>query len=136
MMMYVFSPTVSIISQEAVRHWKSLLHHICGVHRWEEDNVEQRCKHRDYTAEEQQKRVWLTPNTPPYNALKAIVLDPFVLRDLKQMALFKHTGMYVCSCVYVTGCLENQCKTFVFYFTAPPSPLLSFLPIGATPRCF
>lgn len=51
------------------------------------------CKHNDYTEEEQRKKKWLPADSPAFRALQGIVLDPNLLRDLRQMAQFKHTGI-------------------------------------------
>ncbi|KAJ8346555.1 hypothetical protein SKAU_G00279560 [Synaphobranchus kaupii] len=80
------------IHQELTRRWKSLLHHICGVHRWEEDGVNYTCHHRSLTPDEQRRKKWLQPDSPAYKALSSVVLDKKLLLDLKQMANFKHTG--------------------------------------------
>ena len=81
------------VLQLCVQQWKSLVHHITGVHRWEEDGVQQTCKHREYTMEEQKSRKWLTPDSSSFRAIQGIVLDPTILRDLRKMAHFKHTGI-------------------------------------------
>ncbi|KAJ8359071.1 hypothetical protein SKAU_G00155960 [Synaphobranchus kaupii] len=77
---------------ELIRRWKSLLHHICGVHRWEEDGVNYTCHHRSLTPDEQRRKKWLQPDSPAYKALSSVVLDKKLLLDLKQMENFKHTG--------------------------------------------
>ena len=71
-----------------------MVHHICGVHRWEEDGVEHTCQHREYTAEEQRRKKWLTTDSSAFRVVQGIVMDPNILRDLRQMAQFKHTGVY------------------------------------------
>lgn len=76
-----------------MRRWTSLVHHICGVHRWEESGVEYTCFHAPLTEDEQQKKKLMKADSPAYVALKSVVLDNKLLRDLRQMALFKHTGM-------------------------------------------
>ena len=73
--------------------WKSLVHHISGVHRWEEDNVEHTCSHREYSADEQRRKKWLTTDSSAFRVVQSIVLDANLIRDLKQMSHFKHTGM-------------------------------------------
>ncbi|KAL7405012.1 hypothetical protein ABVT39_022367 [Epinephelus coioides] len=78
--------------EECVRRWKSLLHHICGVHRWEENGVEHTCHHSPLAEEHQSRRKWIKADSPPFQALKAIVMDRSLLQDLKQMSRFKHTG--------------------------------------------
>ncbi|XP_039634607.1 uncharacterized protein LOC120544717 [Perca fluviatilis] len=78
--------------EECVRRWKSQLQHIVGIHRWEEDGIQQTCHHAPLTANEQQRKRWMTVDSQAYRALKSIVLENNILRDLRQMALFKHTG--------------------------------------------
>ncbi|XP_063062373.1 uncharacterized protein LOC134455281 [Engraulis encrasicolus] len=78
--------------EECVRRWKSLLHHIVGIHRWEEDGEQHTCHHAPLTDDEQRRKRWMKVDSPAYKSLKSIVLDKNLLRDLKQMALFKHTG--------------------------------------------
>ncbi|KAL2076360.1 hypothetical protein ACEWY4_028061 [Coilia grayii] len=79
-------------AEECVRRWKSLLHHICGIHRWEENGQEYTCFHPPLTEEMQKKKRWLQQDSSAFRALKDLVLDQTLLRDLRQMALFKHTG--------------------------------------------
>ncbi|XP_063050308.1 uncharacterized protein LOC134445152 [Engraulis encrasicolus] len=81
--------------EECVRRWKSLLHHIVGIHRWEEDGEQHTCHHAPLTDDEQRRKRWMKVDSPAYKSLKSIVLDKNLLRDLKQMAVFKHTGEYV-----------------------------------------
>ncbi|XP_038126779.1 uncharacterized protein LOC119773727 [Cyprinodon tularosa] len=77
---------------DLIRKWKALLHHICGVHRWEEDGQEIKCVHADLTSEEQRRKRWLRRDSYAFKALTAIALDKGLMKDLRQMALFKHTG--------------------------------------------
>ena len=65
---------------------------MCGVHRWEEGGQEYKCYHDDLSADQQRRKKWLQKDSAPYNALKAIVLDKLLLRDMAHMTLFKHTG--------------------------------------------
>ncbi|XP_077065543.1 uncharacterized protein LOC143718343 [Siphateles boraxobius] len=78
--------------EECVRRWKSLLHHICGIHRWEEDGAQYTCNHTTLTEDEQRRKKWLRPDSSAFVALKGVMLDKNLLRDLRQMSLFKHTG--------------------------------------------
>lgn len=65
---------------------------MCGVHRWEEDGQEYKCYHEDLNEDQQRRKKWLEKGSAAWNALKAVVLDKNLLRDLRQMTLFKHTG--------------------------------------------
>ncbi|KAF1395013.1 hypothetical protein PFLUV_G00007130 [Perca fluviatilis] len=79
--------------QELLRRCKSILHHICGVHRWEEDGMEHKCYHTELPADEQRKKKWLAEDSPAYKVLYEVVPNTRLLKDLEQMALFKHTGL-------------------------------------------
>jgi len=37
----------------------------------------------------------LAEDSPAYNALYEVVMNARLLKDLEQMALFKHTGMFI-----------------------------------------
>ncbi|XP_076156980.1 uncharacterized protein LOC143140023 isoform X2 [Alosa pseudoharengus] len=78
--------------KELQRRWTSVLHHIRGVHRWEDDGNEYRCYHDDISADEQRIKKWLRHDSPAYKALYEVVMNTRLLNDLNQMALFKHTG--------------------------------------------
>ncbi|XP_063076993.1 uncharacterized protein LOC134466993 [Engraulis encrasicolus] len=78
--------------EECQRRWKSLLYHIRGIHRWEEEDAEHRCYHPPPTEEEQRRKMWLETDSPAFQALTGLVMDKNLLRDLRQMTLFKHTG--------------------------------------------
>uniref|UniRef100_A0A8C2FEU5 Uncharacterized protein n=1 Tax=Cyprinus carpio TaxID=7962 RepID=A0A8C2FEU5_CYPCA len=66
---------------QLLRRWTSILHHICD------------CYHADLSSDEQRKKKWLPQDSPAYKALYEVVLNTRLLKDLEQMALFKHTGM-------------------------------------------
>lgn len=71
-----------------------MLHHVCGVHRWEEDGQEYTCRHELLSQDQQRRKKWLMKGSAAWNALKTIVLDKNLLKDLGQMTLFKHTGQF------------------------------------------
>ena len=75
------------------RKWKSILHHVANVHRWEEDGVQYECDHEPMTDTQREKKKWLHPHSPAYKALTAIVNDKRLAQDLNQLNHFKHTGM-------------------------------------------
>ncbi|XP_057693123.1 uncharacterized protein LOC130916425 isoform X1 [Corythoichthys intestinalis] len=79
-------------SEELKRRWTSILYHICGIHRWEEDGVERTCYHHQLSAEEQRRKKWLPKDSPAFQTLSDHVLDKNLLKDLNHMTLFKHTG--------------------------------------------
>ncbi len=69
-----------------------MLYHICGIHRWEKDGQEYKCYHDVLRDEQQRRKKWLEKDSAAYNALKAVVNDKNLSRDLSQMTLFKHTS--------------------------------------------
>ncbi|XP_051522031.1 uncharacterized protein LOC127422499 isoform X4 [Myxocyprinus asiaticus] len=79
-------------ANDLTKKWKSLLHHICGVHHWMEDGRQHRCHHDDLLPEQQRRRRWLRKESPAFQSLSSLVLNKGLLNDLRQMALFKHTG--------------------------------------------
>nr|XP_055071078.1 uncharacterized protein si:dkeyp-30e7.2 isoform X1 [Misgurnus anguillicaudatus] len=82
-------------TKELLRRWRSILHHICGVHRWEEDGMIYKCYHTELPADVQRKKKWLAEDSPAYKALYEVCMNARLLKDLEQMALFKHTGMFI-----------------------------------------
>ncbi|CAM4661702.1 unnamed protein product [Leuciscus chuanchicus] len=77
---------------ELIKRWKSILHHICGVHSWIEDGEPKKCMHSELSSEEQRKKKWIDHTSRAFITLENLVLDKGLLKDLRQMALFKHTG--------------------------------------------
>ncbi|XDV52409.1 hypothetical protein PO909_021139 [Leuciscus waleckii] len=76
---------------ELIKRWKSILHHICGVHSWIEDGEPKKCMHSELSSEEQRKKKWIDHTSRAFITLENLVLDKGLLKDLRQMALFKHT---------------------------------------------
>lgn len=72
--------------------WKSILHHISGVHCWEENGMEYKCYHKELTRDQQRMKKWLSVDSPAYKALVEMVMDTRLLKDMEQMTLFKHAG--------------------------------------------
>lgn len=73
------------------------MHHVSGVHRWEEDGVEYTCSHPPLTPEQQERKKWIDPASPAFKSLKDIVTDNNLLCDLKHMSLFKELVIFFLS---------------------------------------
>lgn len=86
---------VSCNFQELHRRWASILHHITGVHRWEDNGRVYQCFHKQLSPEQQETKKWLSVDSPAYRSLRDMVLDKRLMKDLEQMTLFKHTGMFM-----------------------------------------
>ncbi|XP_056433018.1 uncharacterized protein LOC130371308 isoform X2 [Gadus chalcogrammus] len=82
-------------AEELKRRWTSVLHHICGIHRWEEDGQERTCYHRDLTEEQQRRKKWLQTDSTAFKTLSDHVLNKNLLKDLNHMTLFQHTETWL-----------------------------------------
>lgn len=75
--------------------WTSILHHIRGIHRWEDEHgVVQTCLHEPLDEDEQRLKMWLDEDSTAYRELSKYVTSPALLKDLRQMTLFKHTSKF------------------------------------------
>nr|XP_055053060.1 uncharacterized protein LOC129438330 [Misgurnus anguillicaudatus] len=78
--------------------WKSIIHHVCNEHEWrDDDGTLHQCDHPPLTAQDQRVRMWIGKDSVALQALSSLVLDKKLLKDLNQMALFKHTGENICT---------------------------------------
>lgn len=71
--------------------WGSITHHIVNVHEFPGQSYTQ-CAHPLLSDDEQRRKKWLQPNSPAHNALKEIVLNKALLKDIRQLNYFCHTG--------------------------------------------
>jgi len=71
--------------------WSSIVHHTVNVHEFTGDAFV-KCGHPPLTDDEQQRKKWLVPHSPAHDALKTIVLDRTLLKDIRQLSEFCHTG--------------------------------------------
>ncbi|XP_063045587.1 uncharacterized protein LOC134439608 [Engraulis encrasicolus] len=84
--------TPGMLQRLCISRWLSLLHHVLGVHRWEQNGLEHTCHQPSLSDDEQERKRWLALDSPAFNALRTIVTNKNLLNDMKQMTLFKHTG--------------------------------------------
>ncbi|XP_045184343.2 uncharacterized protein LOC123542510 [Mercenaria mercenaria] len=71
--------------------WISVLQHITNVHVFPGNHVTE-CRHGVLGEEIQRKTKWLKPNSAAHLALKEIVINPRLLKDIRQCSKFCHTG--------------------------------------------
>ena len=72
--------------------WLSLLYHITGVHEWSGCVKFHRCAHYVRPQEEEELIPYLDKESGVYAALKSIVMDKNLLKALRQVTCFCHTG--------------------------------------------
>ncbi|XP_073714613.1 uncharacterized protein [Misgurnus anguillicaudatus] len=100
---------------ELLVKWKSILYHIVGVHSWIEEGNTKKCDHNDLNPEQQWRKKWLQKESHAYRTLERLVLDKRLLNDLRQMALFKHTGELE---VFHSALLKYCSKSLHFHYTS------------------
>ena len=71
--------------------WKSVVHHISNVHEFDGEKLTQ-CPHEPLDPEVAKKKKWLAPGSKAHNALKEVVLDKRLVKDIRQLSEFCHTG--------------------------------------------
>ena len=73
--------------------WVSIVHHISNVHQWGDgDGLFDKCAHGTLSCEEIRAKLWLEPSSPSHTELCNIVLKNILLRDIKKLSWFQHTG--------------------------------------------
>ena len=77
-----------------VEKWKLILHHISNVHEWDSDpnSLFPKCAHPTLPPEEQHSKKWLKSGSVAHNALRSVVLQDRLLRYIKKLNGFHHTG--------------------------------------------
>ncbi|XP_056433403.1 uncharacterized protein LOC130371601 [Gadus chalcogrammus] len=97
--------------------WQSILHHVCNEHEWTEDDGQtNRCGHHPLTAQEQSKRQWMKRESSAFENLESLVNDKRLLKDLEQMALFKHTE-FIIVLLISWNTLQNHSVMIMFSFS-------------------
>ena len=72
--------------------WLSILQHVKNRHSWGGNKHVHKCCHPRLKATEERKKKWIKAGTPPYKDLQDIVLAKRLLKDLKYLTNFDHTG--------------------------------------------
>ncbi|XP_053563042.1 uncharacterized protein LOC128653648 [Bombina bombina] len=72
--------------------WKSCLYHVLNIHSWEENGIEYKCNHGELQLDKDQPRKWLSKQSESFHELEKIVCDAQMIKDLKHLNLFCHTG--------------------------------------------
>ena len=74
-----------------IEMWKSILYHIRNIHTFPGEKFTN-CGHSPLPPESQRKKKWLKEKGKAYVALEAVINDKRILKDLRQLNLFCHTG--------------------------------------------
>jgi len=95
-----------------VEKWLSCTHHIVNAHLWNGGKVT-RCDHGDY--EDDDDTSWLMRDSPAHIAMKSVVQNKKLLKDIRKLSLFCHTGQLE---VYHSLILKYASKRHHFRYTA------------------
>lgn len=74
-----------------VESWSSIIHHVVNRHEFPGEKYKG-CAHSPLSDDEQRRKKWLTPDSAAHNALKSIILNRSLLKDIRQLNEFCHTG--------------------------------------------
>lgn len=71
--------------------WKSIIQHVANVHTFE-GKLFTECKHDTLNLDIVEGTRWLNKNSKAHNALKEVILDKRLCKDIRQLSEFCHTG--------------------------------------------
>ena len=72
--------------------WISILQHVKNRHSWGGCKFVHKYCHPKLTPTEERRKKWMKAGTPPYHALQQIALEKRLLKDLRYLTNFDHTG--------------------------------------------
>lgn len=72
--------------------WISIVHHTANIHSWDTADLYHECAHPPIPREVARTKRWLRPGSPAHEALKEVIFDKNLLKDIKQLSLCCHTG--------------------------------------------
>ena len=81
-------------AQLLTEKWTSIVYHISNVHEWNggKDSKFNKCVHLTLPIEEQRSKKWLRSGSLVHTTLKNVVCNKNLLRDIKILTGFQHTG--------------------------------------------
>ena len=72
--------------------WISIVHHTANIHQWDSADYYHECPHPPIPRNVARTKRWLRPGSPAHEALKEVVFDKKLLKDIQQLTLSCHTG--------------------------------------------
>ena len=72
--------------------WISIVHHTANIHQWDSADLYHECPHPPIPRDVARTKRWLRPGSPAHEALKEVVFDKNLLKDIEQLTLNCHTG--------------------------------------------
>ena len=78
---------------ELTEKWVSILNHITNRHTWKGCKYYKRCAHKRLTKKQRSTKPFLKKSSPAFKALEGVVKSKSILKDLKHLTKFSHTGV-------------------------------------------
>nr|XP_054775161.1 uncharacterized protein LOC129283348 [Lytechinus pictus] len=75
-----------------IEMWQSVTHHICNIHEWNSADMYHQCRHDPLPPDEERETKWLTPDSPPHQALQDVLFDRNLVKDIRQLTMACRTG--------------------------------------------
>ena len=72
--------------------WLSIVHHTANIHSWNSADLYHQCAHPPIPRNVARTKRWLRPGSPAHEALKEVVFDKTLVKDIQQLTLCCHTG--------------------------------------------
>ena len=72
--------------------WISIVHHTANIHSWDSADIYHECPHPPIPRDEARKKRWLRPCSAAHDALREVVFDKNLLKDIQLLSLCCHTG--------------------------------------------
>ncbi|OCT57444.1 hypothetical protein XELAEV_18003518mg [Xenopus laevis] len=92
--------------------WCSLLYHVVDIHKWNSGKMYHQCEHLDLDEDAQKQRLWLKKGSSAHTKLCEIVENQTILKDLRHVSQFCHTGELE---VFHSNVLKYRSKRFHFF---------------------
>ena len=70
--------------------WISIVYHTANIHSWDSADLYEECAHQPIPPAIARTKRWLRPGSSAHNALKEVVFDKNLLKDIQQLALCCH----------------------------------------------
>ena len=68
------------------------MHHTADIHSWDSAGIYHECPHPPIPRGEARKKRWLHPGSAAHDALREVVFDRNLLKDIQLLSLCCHTG--------------------------------------------
>lgn len=72
--------------------WISVLYHVADIHSWDAAELYHQCPHPPIPPDVARTKRWLERGSPPHDALREVIFNPKLLKDVQQLNLCCHTG--------------------------------------------